>query len=107
MHHPATGFYEWKLLPDGKHKQPYFISNALGLPFSFAGIWETATLNEVTIETCSIITTECNELMRPIHDRMPVILPPEAFNIWLTPTELPDKILDFFLKPFDPKRVQA
>lgn len=103
---PATGFYEWKLLNDKTHKQPYFISTNDGCPVSFAGIWDTATINGVTLDTCAIITTGCNELVRSIHDRMPVILPLETFDTWLAPTELPDEILNFFLKPYDSEKMQ-
>ncbi len=60
---PASGFYEWQLSMDGKHKQPYYITATDGCPLSFAGIWETATLNEATLESCAIITTGCNDLM--------------------------------------------
>lgn len=104
---PASGFYEWKLLGDGKPKQPYFISTTDSTPLSFAGIWETAIINEVTIESCSIITTECNDLMRSIHDRMPVILPTDLLDVWLKPTELTPEIFVPLLKPFDSTKMQA
>lgn len=105
---PATGFYEWKPSQDGKHKQPYYIStNDDGCPMSFAGIWETATINDVAIESCAIITTECNELMSSIHDRMPVILPYESIDTWLKPDKLPEEILEFFLNPYDSEQMQV
>ena len=80
---PATGFYEWKLLTEGKNKQPFYVSIKDGNPLSFAGIWETATVNETTIDSCAIITTDCNSLMRPIHHRMPVILSAQVWDTWL------------------------
>ncbi|MEO5656011.1 MAG: SOS response-associated peptidase [Nitrosospira sp.] len=82
---PASGFYEWKT--KGKRKQPYFISSRDGRPFSFAGIWSTwkAANTGESIDSCTIITTECNALMQPIHDRMPVILSPEDWAAWLDP----------------------
>lgn len=104
---PASGFYEWQQINDGKHKQPYFVTTADGCPTSFAGIWETATIDDKTIESCAIITTECNDLMRPIHDRMPVILQPESFDTWLKPIEFPDETLSFFLKPYDSELMKA
>lgn len=104
---PASGFYEWRLLSYGKNKQPYYISTIDGCPTSFAGIWESTIINGLTIESCAIITTEGNDLMRPIHDRMPVILPPESFDTWLNPVELPTEILDFFLKPYGSEKMQA
>jgi putative SOS response-associated peptidase YedK len=102
---PASGFYEWKLLPDGKSKQPYYIC-AKDSPLSFAGLWETATVDEVTLDSCTIITTESNTLMRPIHDRMPVILPPEVWDAWLTPTQQPDEILLSLLQFYSAEQMQ-
>ncbi|MDH5412377.1 MAG: SOS response-associated peptidase, partial [Alphaproteobacteria bacterium] len=70
---PADGFYEWKKTAAGK--QPWRIERADGAPFAFAGLWDRWQGPEgKVIESCVIITTEANETMRPIHDRMPVIL---------------------------------
>jgi putative SOS response-associated peptidase YedK len=71
---PADGFYEWQKTTEAK-KQPYFIRMRDTEPFAFAGLWEG--------ETCAILTTEANSLMRPIHDRMPVIVAPEDYQRWL------------------------
>jgi putative SOS response-associated peptidase YedK len=79
-------------LPDSKSKQPFYFCAKDG-PLSFAGLWETATVDEVTIDSCTIITTASNDLMRLIHNRMPVILPPEVWDAWLTPTQQPDDTL--------------
>jgi putative SOS response-associated peptidase YedK len=79
---PADGFYEWQ--GTGKSKQPFFIHFRDDRPFAFAGLWESwEGPDNSAIESCTIITTEANELVRPIHDRMPVILPPEAHIHWL------------------------
>jgi putative SOS response-associated peptidase YedK len=103
---PASGFFEWKT--EGRRKQPYFISSRDGMPFSFAGLWETwITDTGEAKESCVIITTECNELMQPIHDRMPVILAPEAWEAWLDPEFRKDETLLSLLKPFDADRMQA
>lgn len=104
---PASGFYEWKT--EGKRKQPYFISSRDGMPFSFAGIWSTwkAVDTGESIDSCAIITTECNALMQPIHERMPVILPPEDWAAWLDPEPKEDEILLSLLKPFDAEQMQA
>jgi putative SOS response-associated peptidase YedK len=102
---PASGFYEWKLLPDGKNKQPFYICAKDG-PLSFAGLWETATVDEVTIDSCTIITTDSNALMRPIHDRMPVILPPEVWDAWLTPNQQTDDILLSLLEFYSAEQMQ-
>jgi len=103
---PATGFYEWKT--EGRRKQPYFISSRDGTPFSFAGIWETWTTDSgESIDSCCIITTGCNTLMQPIHERMPVILPPEAWEAWLDPELRRDELLLPLFKPFDADRMHA
>src|SRR5687768_14677273 len=103
---PASGFFEWKT--EGRRKQPYFISSRDSMPFSFAGIWETWTVDTGEAkESCAIVTTECNELMQPIHDRMPVILAPEAWDAWLDPKVRKDEALLSLLKPFYADRMQA
>jgi putative SOS response-associated peptidase YedK len=79
----ADGFYEWQKRTGGQ-KQPYFISVASEAPFAFAGLWETWNDPEGgRVESCTIIVTEANEALRPIHDRMPVILRPDGFDPWL------------------------
>ncbi len=80
----ADGFYEWKVL-DKKRKQPYFIGLKDRRPFAFAGLWETwrAPDSEEPVYTCSVITTDANASLSRLHDRMPVILPPEAYTRWL------------------------
>lgn len=81
----ATGFYEWQQRP--REKQPYYLALKSLEPFGFAGLWDTWTSPDgEEIKSCTIITTEANELLRPIHDRMPVIMTREAEAIWLDPT---------------------
>ena len=75
----ADAFYEWRKL-DGR-KQPYLIHLRDDRPFAFAGLWERWDRGGEPIESCTIITTEANELMTPIHDRMPVIVPRSAFDL--------------------------
>jgi len=84
----ADGFYEWqKPARDegrGAAKQPWFIHRADDAPFAFAGLWERWTgPNGAAIESCAIVTTEANARRAPIHDRMPVIVPPKAHGAWL------------------------
>ena len=81
---PASGFYEWKV--EGKEKQPFYIHPAEGNLFAFAGLMEDwqGPNGEVMVSAC-IITTEPNQLMVGIHNRMPVILPEEAWGLWLDP----------------------
>jgi hypothetical protein len=77
----TDGFYEWQKL-DGR-KQPYYIRRREGKPFAFAGLWDRWNKGEQPLESCTILTTDANELMRPLHDRMPVILDPADFDRWL------------------------
>ena len=79
---PADGFYEWKR--EGKTKQPYLITLREERPFAFAGLWERWRADDGSeIESCTIITTEANLRMRELHDRMPVILPENVYDVWL------------------------
>jgi putative SOS response-associated peptidase YedK len=81
----ATGFYEWQV--QGKRKQPMWIGLKSKAPFALAGLWEHWQPAEgEPADTCTIITTEPNELMKPIHTRMPVILSPSAYDAWLDPS---------------------
>ena len=79
---PADGFYDWKAL--GGRKQPYYVRAKSGEPLAFAGLWETWTgPNGEELETATIVTTRANRMLAEIHDRMPVIVPPDAFDLWL------------------------
>jgi putative SOS response-associated peptidase YedK len=90
---PASGFYEWKA-ENGK-KQPWYISLRSGELMAFAGLWETWTPKEGdAVDSCCIITTKANSFIKPIHDRMPVILNSEQWAIWLSQQEhSSDKLL--------------
>ena len=78
----ADGFYEWRQAD--RHKQPYYICMHDHRPFAFAGLWDHWTSPEQeTIETCTILTTDANAVLRPLHDRMPVILAPAEYSGWL------------------------
>ena len=88
---PANGFYEWKR--ERNRKQPYYIHPSRGELFAFAGIWETWTGQTGPLETCAIVTTDANEKMRAIHDRMPVILAPHDYPKWLADAEHAQELL--------------
>ncbi|PJF30139.1 MAG: hypothetical protein CUN52_04850 [Phototrophicales bacterium] len=97
---PATGFYEWGK-GEGKTKQPYYIHLADNQIFAFAGLWETwHSPDGDMVETCTIITTEPNDLIRPLHHRMAVILDPHDYELWLSPDELPPSALMPLLNPY-------
>jgi len=95
---PATGFYEWQKL-DAKRKQPWVIRLASGRVFAFAGLWEPPVTGGTT-PTCTILTTEPNDLARPIHDRMPVILSPASYELWLDPAVREPAKLQHLLVPY-------
>ena len=79
---PADGFYEWRA--DGARKRPYFIRPRSGGPIAFAGLWDTwSGPNGEEVETACIVTTTANRVLAPIHDRMPAVIAPEAFDLWL------------------------
>lgn len=79
---PADGFYEWRR--EGRRKQPYYVRLRAGGLMAFAGLWEAWTgSNGEEMESAAVVTTLANRTLQPIHERMPVIISPEAFHIWL------------------------
>ena len=78
---PANGFYEWKRA--NNHKQPYYFRLKDSELLAFAGLWDHWRHEGEAIDSCTIITTEANEQMKPVHDRMPVILDPKDYDDWL------------------------
>jgi putative SOS response-associated peptidase YedK len=94
----ADGFYEWK--KNGKAKQPYFIRLKSDKPFAFAGLAEHWHRDDKTIDSATIITTEPNELTATVHDRMPVILSPNDYDLWLDPEFEDKEKLQSLLRPY-------
>ena len=96
---PASGFYEWK--PEGPRKIPYYIRMSDGAPMGFAAIWEAwKTPEGAFLETFAILTTSANPLIAPIHERMPVILHPDTYGLWLDKdVSNPEQLLSLYL-PF-------
>ena len=80
----ADGYYEWKKLADGT-KQPYYFRLEGGKPFGFAALWERWGKEGEEVQSCALLTTSPNELAATVHDRMPVILSPEDYDLWLDP----------------------
>jgi putative SOS response-associated peptidase YedK len=105
---PADGFYEWKAQAGVKTKLPYFIHMKDRKPFAFAGLWdEWQTPDGGAIRTCTIITTTPNELMKSIHNRMPLILDAADYALWLDPAaQTPERLLPL-IKPFPADRMSA
>jgi len=104
---PATGFYEWQTL-DKKSKQPWAIELVDGNLFAFAGLWDRwkDKAKGQPMETYTIITTDPNELLEPIHKRMPVILSPQDYSRWLDPGE-PSRLPIDLLRPFPAEELRA
>jgi len=102
----ADGFYEWR--QDGAHKTPMYIRLASGRPFAFAGLWESWNAPDASnVLSCTIITTQPNDLMASIHNRMPVILPEAAYPLWLEAGEQDVHRFAELLKPFPSEEMQA
>ena len=87
---PADGWFEWEAIPDQKYKQPWFYRSQNGDPLAMAGVWEHWQQGEVVIESCSLIVCEANDVARPVHDRMPVILGEADWKDWLDPDVAPE-----------------
>jgi putative SOS response-associated peptidase YedK len=95
---PADGFYEWKA--EGKKKHPYHCHLQDGQVFAFAGLWEEWQRGGEAISTCTILTTSANDLLVRYHDRMPVILPPPDYSLWLDKEVQDPKQLEALLRPY-------
>ncbi len=103
---PADGFYEWKR--DGKNKQPYCFEVSEGELFAFAGLWDRwKNPSGEWVKTCSILTTTPNAVTAPVHDRMPVILGPDAYELWLDAGMTNVAAASDLLKPFDARQMRC
>ena len=101
----ADGFYEWK--KDGKKKIPYYFYLKSGKPFGFAGLYESwFSPEKKQMDTCTIITTQANSLVRPIHERMPVIIPKKQEEIWLKNKMTDTPSLLEVLKPYPAEEME-
>jgi len=102
----ADGFYEWKT--EGPGKTPMYITLVDEQPFAFAGLWDLWKSPEgAEIQSCTIITTEPNELMAAIHNRMPAILRPGAYEDWLNPHLRDEQVLTHWLSPYPAELMKA
>jgi putative SOS response-associated peptidase YedK len=101
----ADGFYEWQKTDNGK--QPYHIKMEDDSPFAFAGLWEVWDKYGEEIRSGTIITTDANDLMNEIHHRMPVILHPEDYGLWLDPDFDEKEALTALLKPYPSDAMEA
>jgi putative SOS response-associated peptidase YedK len=103
---PADGFYEWRKI--GKTKQPYCFEVGEAELFAFAGIWDCwKDPRGNTVETCSILTTTPNAVTSAVHDRMPVILDPDSYDLWLDLGMRDVNLVSELLKPCDARLMQC
>jgi len=103
---PADGIYEWQRA--GGRKQPFFFHMRDDRVFGFAGLWDKWREEEgEVIESCTILTTEANDVFRPVHDRMPVILPPETYDEWLSDDPRGVEALKELLRPYPSSEIVA
>lgn len=93
---PADGFYEWRRI--GRAREPFHIRRPDRAPMAFAGLWAPGSAPDLR-GTCVIVTTDANDTVRPIHDRMPVILRPADYGLWLDPTVATESRLRPLLEP--------
>lgn len=103
---PASGFFEWQAQPGGK--QPWYFTSSSGEVMAFAGLWEHwlgAQGDE--LETFSIIVTDANELVQPVHARMPVILAPSDYGRWLGEEDVPTRQVEVLLRPYPAEEMKA
>jgi len=101
---PADGFYEWK--KEKARKQPFLITMADQSPFAFAGLWEHWQDPQGSVlESCTILTAGSNDLVSSIHDRMPVILRPDDYGLWLDTARAGPDLLQPLLKPYPSERM--
>jgi putative SOS response-associated peptidase YedK len=104
----TNGFYEWQAQPGMKSKTPHFIRLKSGAAFAFAGLWdEWHSPDGSQVRSATIITTEPNELMAPIHNRMPVILPQNTWSQWLDPAPQSPERLQTLLLPYPAAEMEA
>ena len=101
----ADGFYEWQR-QDG-WKRPFFVHRRDDRPFAFAGLWEHWEKGDQPIHSCTLLTTDANEVLAPIHDRMPVIVPRSAYDLWLDPAVKDPNRLQPLLVPFPTDEMEA
>jgi putative SOS response-associated peptidase YedK len=95
---PSSGFYEWQTV--AKEKRPFWLRPASGGLFAFAGLWDVwRNRDGLSLETFTILTTEANEVVRPYHERMPVVVAPSDFHLWLDPSRTTSTDLEPLFRP--------
>lgn len=105
---PADVFFEWQDVPGQKRRRPYAVAMLGGEPFALGGLWEAwrAPPDGEWLITCAIMTTEPNELLAPIHDRMPVIISSEEYAKWIDPST-PDTVVRGLVEPYSEQEMRT
>ena len=101
---PAGGFFEWRTV--GKRKRPHYFRHAGGGPLVYAAVWDRWQGPAGAVESVAVLTVPANELVRPLHDRMPAVLAPDQFAAWLDPHARPADLLPL-LRPYPVERMEA
>ena len=108
---PADGFYEWRAASSDRPRQPFLIRARDGRALALAGLWDVwrdpAQPDADPLRTCTVLTTDPNDVVRPLHDRMPVVLPPDACDVWLDPSVTDVDRLVALCRPCPPELLQA
>jgi putative SOS response-associated peptidase YedK len=103
---PADGFYEWQAVAG--RKRPFYVRAKAGTPLAFAGLWETwMGPNGEEMETAAIVTTRANRTLAAIHERMPVVVPPDAFDLWLDCAKVDAKTAEALIQPAPDSLLEA
>ena len=100
----VDGFFEWQQVD--RRRLPSYIHQTDDRPMSFAGLWETWNKGDEPLATCTIVTTGPNELVAPLHNRMPAIIPPEERDAWLD-SDTPPEIIRSLLRPYEGGDLEA
>lgn len=98
---PADGFYEWRSEGAGRPRRPYLVRARDGSPLALAGLWDVWTGGPEPLRTCAVLTCAPNAVVAALHDRMPVVQPPEAWDAWLDPSVTDVAALAALLRPCD------
>jgi putative SOS response-associated peptidase YedK len=102
----ADGFYEWQ--KQNGTKQPFYVRLRDARPFAFAGLWESWKGPDANpIESCTLLTTQPNDLLRVVHSRMPVILQPQDYELWLDPEVQEPQRLQPLLRPYSAEEMET
>jgi putative SOS response-associated peptidase YedK len=103
---PADSFFEWAKLPNGQ-KQPMLVRLKDKSPMVFAGLWAHWDKDGTPIDSCTILTTDANDKLRSLHDRMPVILHPRSFSTWLDPDRTEGARLKGVMQPYESDELEV